>query len=231
MYGMAMVKGLLVTLRNLTRKPFTIQYPEERAKQHPRFRGEEFVWYEERCTGCASCAKYCPLGIIKIVTAPSGTAIPQGDKYRLEVFDIELQRCMFCGLCVEACPYDALFMGSGFEQGQYSRQNMVITIDQLRQAEKHPSTWFRPQLEGYGGEPAESRATPAASQREFYAGYDPRGGPPLGWREVGREGWRWHQREKAGMRLAADQDQPDDQGLAAGEGAIEPDTNREAAEA
>jgi NADH-quinone oxidoreductase subunit I len=181
MYGAGLARGLLVTLKNLTRKPFTVQYPEQRVAQHPRFRGEEFVWYEERCTGCASCAKYCPLGIIKIVTSPSGTAPAQGDKYKLEVFDIELQRCMFCGLCVEACPYDALFMGSGFEQGQYSRKNMFIHIDQLRQSEKHPSTWFRPQLER--------------------SGYDPRGGRPLDWREVGRESWRWHQQEKAGMRL------------------------------
>ena len=97
MYGLAMARGLLVTLKNMTKKPFTIQYPEERVKQHPRFRGEEFVWYEERCTGCASCAKYCPLGIIKIVTSPSESAPRQGDKYKLEVFDIELQRCMFCG--------------------------------------------------------------------------------------------------------------------------------------
>ena len=185
MYGLAMAKGLLVTLKNLTRRPFTIQYPEQRLKQHPRFRGEEFVWYEERCTGCASCAKYCPLGIIKIVTSPSETAPKEGDKYRLEVFDIELQRCMFCGLCVEACPYDALFMGSGFEEGQYSRENMVITIDQLRQSNKHPSTWYRPQLEA--------------------AGYVPNSGRPLGWREVGRESWRWHQGEKAGMRLTTAQ--------------------------
>ena len=92
MYGLAMVKGLMVTLKNLTKKPFTVQYPEERLQQHPRFRGEEFVWYEERCTGCASCAKYCPLGIIKIVTSPSETAVPQGDKYRLEVFDISINR-------------------------------------------------------------------------------------------------------------------------------------------
>ena len=118
MYGINMAKGLLVTLKNLTKKPFTVQYPEERVKQHPRFRGEEFVWYEERCTGCASCAKYCPLGIIKIVTTPSETAPAQGDKYKLEVFDISINRCMFCGLCVEACPYDALYMGSGFEQGR-----------------------------------------------------------------------------------------------------------------
>ena len=181
MYGLAMAKGLMVTLKNLAKKPTTVQYPEERAKQHPRFRGEEFVWYEERCTGCASCAKYCPLGIIKIVTSPSEIAPKQGDKYRLEVFDIEIQRCMFCGLCVEACPYDCLFMGSGFEQGKYSRKDMVLHVEDLRQADKRPSTFFRPQIEA--------------------SGYDPRGGRPLGWREVGRESWRWHQQEKSGLRL------------------------------
>ncbi|MSQ06344.1 MAG: NADH-quinone oxidoreductase subunit I [Dehalococcoidia bacterium] len=184
MYGLQMVRGLLVTLKNLRRKPFTVQYPEERLPQHPRFRGEEFVWYEERCTGCASCAKYCPLGIIKIVTSPSGAALPQGEKYKLEVFDIDISRCMFCGLCVEACPYDALFMGSGFEQSRYSRLGLVIPVKQLREAEKRPSTWFRPQLEG--------------------TAYNPHQGQPLDWKQVGRESWRWHQREKAGMRLAPD---------------------------
>ena len=48
MYGLEMAKGLMVTLKNMTKKPFTVQYPEERLKQHPRFRGEEFVWYEAR---------------------------------------------------------------------------------------------------------------------------------------------------------------------------------------
>jgi hypothetical protein len=51
----------------------------------------------------------------------------------------------------------------------------------LREAEKRPSTWFRPQLEG--------------------TGYNPHQGQPLDWKQVGRESWRWHQREKAGMRL------------------------------
>ncbi len=192
MYGLKMIKGLYVTLKNLTKKPFTVQYPEERLSQHSRFRGEEFVWYEERCTGCASCAKYCPLGIIKIETSPSETAPMEGDKYRLELFDIQIFRCMFCGLCVEACPYDALFMGSGFEQGNYSRKEMVIGLDQLREAEKRPSSFFRPQLEG--------------------AGYDPHAGQPLGWKEAGRESWRWHRQEKAGMRFTAasvsDEDSP-----------------------
>ena len=182
MYGINLAKGLMVTLKNFTKKPFTVQYPEERVKQHPRFRGEEFVWYEERCTGCVSCANYCPLGIIKIVTTPSETAPAEGDKYKLELFDISINQCMFCGLCVEACPYDALYMGSGFEQGQYSRKEMIIDIDHLRQADKHPSTFFRPQLED--------------------TGYDPRADRPLHWQEVGRESWKWHQREKMGMNIS-----------------------------
>ena len=120
---------------------------EDRFPQHPRFRGEEFAWYEERCTGCASCAKYCPLGIIRIVTHPSGQDTLEGDKYAIDVFDIDIGRCMFCGLCVEACPYDAIHMGSGFEQGTYRRSELVIDVDKLRKAPKRPSTWFRPQIE------------------------------------------------------------------------------------
>lgn len=120
---------------------------EDRNPQHPRFRGEEFSWYEERCTGCASCAKYCPLGIIRIVTQPSGDAMQEGEKYAIEVFDIDIGRCMFCGLCVEACPYDALHMGSGFEEGQYRRTDLIIGMERLKEAPKNPSTWFRPQLE------------------------------------------------------------------------------------
>ena len=184
MYGLGLGKGLLVTLRNLVRRPFTVQYPEERVAQHPRFRGEEFVWYEERCTGCASCAKYCPLGIIKIVTDPSGATPEEGDKYDVQVFDIDIGRCMFCGLCVEACPYDALFMGSGFERGVYQRDRLVISADELRQADKRPSTWFRPQLES--------------------AHYDPHKGVPLPWQEVGREGWRWHAAEATGAKVPSD---------------------------
>ena len=188
MYGLGLVKGLGITLKNLVlpSRMFTVhQYPnrkaspfdlakieesnflmylfshplnsmkaliglisiEDRQNQHPRFRGEEFSWYEERCTGCASCAKYCPLGIIEIVTKPSGKFVSEGEKYLVEKFDIDIGMCMFCGLCVEACPYDALHMGSGFEEGKYSRADLIITKEQLVQSEKHPSNWFRPQLE------------------------------------------------------------------------------------
>jgi len=175
MFGIGILKGLLVTFKNLFRKSITVQYPEERLPQHPRFRGEEFVWYEERCTGCASCAKYCPLGIIRIITDPSGEASAEGGNYSIEAFDIDLGRCMYCGLCVEACPYDALFMGSGFERGKYERKDLVIPIEELRSAPKKPSTWFRPQLEGK---------------------YNPHEDNTISWDKVGRESAEWHQEDK-----------------------------------
>ena len=73
---------------------------------------------------------------------------------------------MFCGLCVEACPYDALHMGSGFEEGTYERKNLVIDMERLKAAPKRPSNWFRPQLQGKK--------------------YDPRGASSLDWEQAGR---------------------------------------------
>ena len=207
MYGLGLIKGLGITMKNLVipNRQFNIyQYPnkratprdlakinssktlpfiaknpittfkslvglvnvEERLPQHPNFRGEEFAWYDNRCTGCASCAKYCPLGIIKIVTGTSGVNSQEGQSYDLEVFDIDIGRCMFCGLCVEACPYDALHMGSGFEEAQYQRSNLVIDINKLKSAEKKPSTWFSPQL--------------------VQQGHDPITGDTADWKKVGR---------------------------------------------
>ena len=168
MYGFGMAKGFAVTLRNLFRKPFTVQYPEQRLLQHTRFRGQEFAWYEERCTGCASCAKYCPLGIIRIVTDPHGGHEQEGGNYKVEVFDIDQARCMYCGLCVEACPYDALHMGTGFEAAQERREDLVITVEQLKARDKHPSTWFRPQLERQGYDPYHEAADTRQVGRETY---------------------------------------------------------------
>ena len=206
MYGVGLIKGLGVTIKNLILpgRQFTIpQYPDrkigpiglariegknplafvlsrpgetmkammglvsvpdKRQDQHPRFRGEEFSWYDKRCTGCASCAKYCPLGIIKIVTSPSETAMQEGDKYAIDVFDIDIGRCMFCGLCVDACPYDALHMGSGFEEGTYTRAELVINVDMLKAAPKKPSQWFRPQLTSQNYNPLDSDGKEVSSQ-------------------------------------------------------------------
>ena len=124
--------------------------------QFSRFRGNEFVWYDDRCTACASCAKYCPLGIIEIVTHASGENLQAGENYAIDKFDIDTGRCMFCGLCVEACPYDALHMGTDFERGNYQRAKLVLDKETLISQDKNPSSWFRPQFEDKEYNPWES---------------------------------------------------------------------------
>ena len=113
------------------------------------------------------------------IRAPNGGNEQDGGSYKVDVFDIDQGRCMYCGLCVEACPYDALHMGTDFEAATYRREDLVITMDVLKEREKHPSTWFRPQLER--------------------AKTDPYGGESQDWESVGREPFRWHPTRPAQM--------------------------------
>ena len=54
-------QGLGVTLENLFKKPFTVQYPDEKLQMYPRFRGLHILTRHEdgleRCVGCELCAE------------------------------------------------------------------------------------------------------------------------------------------------------------------------------
>jgi NADH-quinone oxidoreductase chain I len=143
-YGLGIAKGLSVTIRHLLRRPVTTQYPEERLVTSRRTRGNELIWDKKRCTGCASCAKTCPQGVIHIVTSVSA----EENKYKVEEFEVDMGYCIFCGLCVEACPYDALFMGYAYERAKYRRGELIrAKEDLLASEERKPSAYARPALE------------------------------------------------------------------------------------
>jgi len=143
-YGLGIAKGLSVTLKYFFRHPSVTQYPEQRLNISRRIRGNELVWSLEKCTGCGTCAKTCPQGVIEIVTSPNLTE----NKYEVEKYQVDTGYCIQCGLCVEACPYGALFMGYAFERAKYRRSELVQNKEDmmLEAGEKQPSGYFYPEI-------------------------------------------------------------------------------------
>ncbi|MBE0479528.1 MAG: NADH-quinone oxidoreductase subunit I [Dehalococcoidia bacterium] len=141
-FGLGLAKGLALTSKHLFRKKITTEYPDQKLSTSRRIRGQQFVWKEELCTGCSTCAKSCPHGIIEIVTARNSD-----NRYSVEKFEIDIGRCMFCGLCIEVCPYNALFLGRSYEQSQYSRRLLWASKEMLKLPDSARSAYGHAEIE------------------------------------------------------------------------------------
>ncbi|OUR64586.1 NADH-quinone oxidoreductase subunit I [Methylophaga sp. 42_25_T18] len=99
--------GLKLTGRYLFAKKITVQYPEEKTPQSPRFRGlhalRRYPNGEERCIGCKLCEAVCPALAITIETEPREDGTRRTTRY-----DIDLFKCIYCGFCEESCPVDSI---------------------------------------------------------------------------------------------------------------------------
>lgn len=142
-YGIGIAKGLTVTFRHLFRHPVTTQYPEQRLNTSRRIRGNELIWDDMKCTGCATCAKACPQGAIEIVTSTNLVE----NKYVVEKYQVDTGYCIQCGLCVEACPYEALFMGYSYERAKYRRGELVQTKEMMLESpDRQASGYMYPEI-------------------------------------------------------------------------------------
>jgi len=140
-YGRGIAKGMVVTMTNLLRPRVVTQYPEQKLTVSRRTRGNELVWDKDKCTGCGTCSKTCPQGVIRIVTS-----VGDENKYVVETFEVDTGYCISCGLCVEACPYEALFLGYAYELGRYRRGDLVLSRDELCSEERIRSGYFHPEV-------------------------------------------------------------------------------------
>ena len=142
-YGKGIAKGLTVTIRHLFRHPVTTQYPEQRLNTSRRIRGNELIRDNIKCAGCATCAKACPQGAIRIITSVNA----EENKYRVEKIEVDNGYCIQCGLCVEACPYEALYMGYAYERAKYRCGELVQSNEMLlASAKRRPSGYMYPEI-------------------------------------------------------------------------------------
>ncbi|MFD7557050.1 NuoI/complex I 23 kDa subunit family protein [Streptomyces sp. NPDC059835] len=135
--GSGLAKGLAVTLRTMTKRSHTAQYPEVQPQLPPRSRGVIGL-FEENCTVCMLCARECPDWCIYIdshketvpATTPGGR---ERSRNVLDRFAIDFSLCMYCGICIEVCPFDALFWSPEFEYAETDIHELTHERDKLRE--------------------------------------------------------------------------------------------------
>jgi len=102
-----LLKGMALTGRYLFARKITVQFPEEKTPQSPRFRGlhalRRYPNGEERCIACKLCEAVCPALAITIESEQREDGTRRTTRY-----DIDLTKCIFCGFCEESCPVDSI---------------------------------------------------------------------------------------------------------------------------
>jgi NADH-quinone oxidoreductase subunit I len=125
-----LILGLRLTGRYLFSRKITIQYPEEKTPQSPRFRGlhalRRYPNGEERCIACKLCEAVCPALAITIEAEPRDDGTRRTTRY-----DIDLFKCIFCGFCEESCPVDSIVETRVYEYHFENRGEQIMTKDKL----------------------------------------------------------------------------------------------------
>ncbi len=125
-----LLKGMRLTGRYLFAKKITIQYPEEKTPQSPRFRGlhalRRYPNGEERCIACKLCEAVCPALAITIEAEPRADGTRRTTRY-----DIDLFKCIFCGFCEESCPVDSIVETRIYEYHFENRGENIMTKEKL----------------------------------------------------------------------------------------------------
>jgi NADH-quinone oxidoreductase subunit I len=125
-----LLQGMRVTWRQLWGKKITVQYPEEKTPQSPRFRGlhalRRYPNGQERCIACKLCEAVCPALAITIESDVGADGTRRTTRY-----DIDLFKCIYCGFCEEACPVDAIVETRIHEYHMERQGENIMTKDKL----------------------------------------------------------------------------------------------------
>ena len=125
-----LLQGLRLTGRHLFQRKITVQFPEEKTPQGPRFRGlhalRRYPNGEERCIACKLCEAICPALAITIESEQRADGTRRTTRY-----DIDLTKCIFCGMCEESCPVDSIVETRILEYHGEQRGDLYYTKEML----------------------------------------------------------------------------------------------------
>ena len=123
-------RGLMLTGRHMFARKVTVQFPEEKTPQSPRFRGlhalRRYPNGEERCIACKLCEAICPALAITIESEQRADGTRRTTRY-----DIDLTKCIFCGFCEESCPVDSIVETHILEYHGEKRGDLYYTKEML----------------------------------------------------------------------------------------------------
>lgn len=92
-------------MKNLFRKPATIEYPYQEAEVEPDIRGKHYADLT-KCIGCSLCSIECPADAITMTKIPGGYNVPAKNGRRIYPV-IDYMRCVYCYRCISVCPTNA----------------------------------------------------------------------------------------------------------------------------
>jgi NADH-quinone oxidoreductase subunit I len=131
------LRGMSVTGTYFVVDKVTVEYPKEKLRTYPRFRGIHALLADPatgdaKCVACMLCPTICPSQCIHV----EGEQAPDG-RSRARRFDLDLGRCIFCGFCEEVCPVAAIVLTHFYEGGTFDKRDFLLTKETLMANESY----------------------------------------------------------------------------------------------
>jgi formate hydrogenlyase subunit 6/NADH:ubiquinone oxidoreductase subunit I len=159
------LRALRTTLVTAFRRPTTVEFPAVIRPRAERYRASFALPDDEHgelaCVGCLACERICPSQIIKMKPTGKRESPVTGKKRQyVDEFLIDFTACIGCELCIQVCNSDAIRMTREPESPTFSREELVLDLERLRQNARHKTLAW-----GRGTELLESQEPPKAEKK------------------------------------------------------------------